>query len=33
MADTQSATPEYAVEVNDVTMIFNMASEPLTILN
>ena len=30
MADTQSATPEYAVEVNDVTMIFNMASESLT---
>lgn len=30
MADTQSATPEYAVEVNDVTMIFNMASESHT---
>lgn len=30
MADTQSAIPEYAVEVNDVTMIFNMASESLT---
>lgn len=30
MADIQSATPEYAVEVNDVTMIFNMASESLT---
>ena len=27
MAGTATSTPEYAIEVNDVTMIFNMASE------
>ena len=30
MADTPQDTPDYAIEVNDVTMIFNMASESLT---
>ena len=29
MAGTATSTPEYAIEVNDVTMIFNMASEQL----
>lgn len=29
MAGTATLTPEYAIEVNDVTMIFNMASEQL----
>ena len=29
MAGTATPTPEYAIEVNDVTMIFNMASEQL----
>lgn len=29
MADTDMKAPEYAIEVNDVTMIFNMASEQL----
>ncbi len=29
MAGTVTSTPEYAIEVNDVTMIFNMASEQL----
>ncbi len=29
MVGTVTSTPEYAIEVNDVTMIFNMASEQL----
>ena len=29
MTGTATSTPEYAIEVNDVTMIFNMASEQL----
>lgn len=29
MAGTATSTPEYAIEVSDVTMIFNMASEQL----
>ena len=29
MAGTATSTPEYAIEVNDMTMIFNMASEQL----
>lgn len=29
MAGTATSKPEYAIEVNDVTMIFNMASEQL----
>lgn len=29
MAGTATSSPEYAIEVNDVTMIFNMASEQL----
>lgn len=29
MVGTATSTPEYAIEVNDVTMIFNMASEQL----
>ena len=29
MAGTATSTPEYAIEVNDVTMIFNMATEQL----
>ncbi len=29
MAGTATSTPEYAIEVNDVTIVFNMASEQL----
>lgn len=32
MAISQTAAPEYAIEVNDVSMIFNMASEQLNSL-